>query len=46
MSLRLRGAPAAIKLTPTVGPQGLQAEGQDAALIDFGGRRRRPTLPD
>ena len=35
MSLRLRGAPAAIKLTPTVGPQGLQAEGQDAALIDF-----------
>ncbi len=29
------GAPAAIKLTPTMGPFGLQADGQDAALIDF-----------
>ncbi len=29
------GPPAAIRLTPTVGPQGLQADGQDVAFIDF-----------
>ena len=29
------GPPAAIKLTPMMGPLGLQADGQDAALIDF-----------
>ena len=28
------GPPAQIKLTPIVGPEGLQADGQDAALID------------
>jgi len=33
--LTTAGAPAAIKLTSTVGPQGLQADGQDAAFIDF-----------
>jgi beta-galactosidase len=33
--LATAGAPAAIKLTPIVGPQGLQANGEDAALIDF-----------
>jgi len=33
--LTTAGPPAAIKLTPTVGPQGLQADGQDAAFIDF-----------
>jgi beta-galactosidase len=32
--LTTAGAPAAIKLTPTVGPQGLQADAQDAAFID------------
>ena len=31
--LTTAGAPAAIKLTPIVGPQGLQANGEDAALI-------------
>jgi beta-galactosidase len=29
------GPAAAIKLTPIVGPKGLQADGQDVALIDF-----------
>jgi len=29
------GPPVAIRLTPTVGPQGLKADGQDAAFIDF-----------
>jgi beta-galactosidase len=29
------GAPAAIRLTPRTGPQGLQADGSDVALIDF-----------
>ena len=29
------GAPAAIKLTPILGPHGLQADGEDIALIDF-----------
>jgi beta-galactosidase len=29
------GAPAAIKLTPILGPKGLQADGEDIALIDF-----------
>jgi beta-galactosidase len=33
--LTTAGPPAAIKLTPTVGPHGLQADGQDAAFIDF-----------
>jgi beta-galactosidase len=33
--LSTAGPPAAIKLTMTVGPQGLQADGQDAAFIDF-----------
>jgi beta-galactosidase len=33
--LSTAGPPAAIKLTLTVGPQGLQADGQDAAFIDF-----------
>jgi beta-galactosidase len=33
--LTTAGQPAAIKLTPIVGPEGLQADGQDAALIDF-----------
>ena len=33
--LTTAGPPAAIKLTPTVGPRGLQADGQDAAFIDF-----------
>jgi beta-galactosidase len=33
--LSTAGPPAAIKLTSTSGPQGLQADGQDAALIDF-----------
>ncbi|HEX8465882.1 MAG TPA: DUF4982 domain-containing protein [Abditibacterium sp.] len=28
------GAPAAIRLTPIVGPQGLQADGADLALVD------------
>jgi beta-galactosidase len=32
--LTTAGPPAQIKLTPTVGPQGLEADGQDAALID------------
>jgi beta-galactosidase len=34
MELTTAGAPAQIRLTPIVGPQGLQADGQDAALID------------
>ncbi len=34
MELTTAGPPAAIKLTPITGPQGLQADGQDAALID------------
>ena len=29
------GPPAAIKLTPIVGPKGFQADGEDVALIDF-----------
>jgi beta-galactosidase len=29
------GAPVAIKLTPILGPRGLQADGEDIALIDF-----------
>jgi beta-galactosidase len=29
------GAPAAIKLTPILGPNGFQADGEDVALIDF-----------
>jgi beta-galactosidase len=33
--LTTAGDPVAIRLTPTVGPMGLQADGQDAALIDF-----------
>jgi len=33
--LTTAGAPAAIKLTAVVGPQGLEADGQDAAFIDF-----------
>jgi beta-galactosidase len=33
--LTTAGPPVSIKLTPTTGPQGLQADGQDAALIDF-----------
>jgi beta-galactosidase len=33
--LTTAGPPAAIRLTSTVGPQGLQADGQDAAFIDF-----------
>jgi beta-galactosidase len=42
------GAPAAIRLTLTVhGPQGLQADGSDVALVDFRGRGRAgPPLPD
>jgi beta-galactosidase len=32
--LTTAGLPAAIKLTTTVGPQGLEADGQDAAFID------------
>jgi beta-galactosidase len=34
-TLTTAGAPAAIRLTAIAGPQGLQADGQDAALIDF-----------
>jgi beta-galactosidase len=34
MELTTAGTPAQIKLTPIAGPQGLQADGQDAALID------------
>jgi beta-galactosidase len=33
--LETAGAPAAIKLTPIVGPKGLQADGSDVALFDF-----------
>jgi beta-galactosidase len=33
--LTTAGPPVAIRLTSTVGPQGLQADGQDAAFIDF-----------
>jgi beta-galactosidase len=33
--LKTAGAPAAIKLTLHTGPQGLQADGEDIALIDF-----------
>jgi beta-galactosidase len=33
--LTTAGPPAAIRLTSTVGPMGLQADGQDAAFIDF-----------
>jgi beta-galactosidase len=33
--LTTAGAPAAIKLTPILGPKGLQADGEDIALIDF-----------
>jgi len=33
--LKTAGAPAALKLTVHTGPQGLQADGADVALIDF-----------
>jgi beta-galactosidase len=33
--LTTAGAPAAIRLTPILGPKGLQADGEDVALIDF-----------
>jgi beta-galactosidase len=33
--LTTAGPPAAIRLTSTVGPLGMQADGQDAAFIDF-----------
>jgi beta-galactosidase len=33
-ALQTAGAPAAIKLTPTVGPSGLQADGADVAMFD------------
>jgi beta-galactosidase len=33
--LTTAGAPAGIKLTPIVSPKGLQADGEDVALIDF-----------
>jgi beta-galactosidase len=33
--LKTAGAPAAIKLTLHTGPKGLQADGEDVALIDF-----------
>jgi beta-galactosidase len=33
--LTTAGAAAAIRLTPMVGPKGLQADGEDIALIDF-----------
>jgi beta-galactosidase len=33
--LTTAGPPAAIRLTPALGPQGLQADGQDAVFIDF-----------
>jgi beta-galactosidase len=31
---RTVGAPAAVRLTPTLGPSGLQADGSDVALVD------------
>jgi beta-galactosidase len=34
-TLSTTGPPVAIKLTPMTGPQGLQADGQDVAVIDF-----------
>ena len=34
MELTTAGPPAQIKLTPITGPRGLEADGQDAALID------------
>jgi beta-galactosidase len=34
-TIETAGAPAALKLTPTVGPQGLQADGADVAMFDF-----------
>ncbi|HEX3569397.1 MAG TPA: DUF4982 domain-containing protein [Acidobacteriaceae bacterium] len=33
--LTTAGAPAAIKLTPILGPNGFQADGEDIALVDF-----------
>ena len=33
--IKTAGAPAAIKLTVHTGPQGLQADGSDVALVDF-----------
>ena len=33
--LTTAGAPEAIRLTPILGPNGLQADGEDVALIDF-----------
>jgi beta-galactosidase len=33
--LTTAGAPAAIRLTPIIGPNGFQADGEDVALIDF-----------
>jgi beta-galactosidase len=48
--LATAGPPAQIKLTPIVGPRGLEADGQDAALIDVevldAGGRRCPTDDD
>jgi beta-galactosidase len=34
-SIETAGPPARIKLTPIVGPKGLQADGSDVALVDF-----------
>jgi beta-galactosidase len=34
-SIETAGPPARIKLTPIVGPQGLQADGSDVALVNF-----------
>ena len=48
--LTTAGPPAQIKLTPIVGPRGLEADGQDGALIDVevldAGGRRCPTDDD
>ena len=43
-TIETAGAPAALKLTPTVGPQGFQADGADVAtfdleVVDSAGRR-------
>jgi len=44
--LQTAGAPNKIKLTPTVGPNGLKADGADVAMFDVGGAgRERATLP-
>jgi len=34
-TLQTAGAPAALRLTPTVSPDGLQADGADVAMFDF-----------